>query len=83
MYRLLAGLGVIGALAVVFWLVEGRTGWDSLSEEPRIEAAERFSSEASRIAGKPVTIECDESGEHVGVVQHADGAALVGGDSPT
>ncbi|MGH3136847.1 MAG: hypothetical protein ACRDPV_10195, partial [Gaiellaceae bacterium] len=37
-------------------------------------------SEASRIAGKPVTIECDESGEHVGVVQHADGAAVVGGE---
>jgi hypothetical protein len=79
-YRLLAGLGVIGALALVFWLVEGRTGWDSLSEESRAQAAERFSSEASRIAGKPVTIECDESGEHVGVVQHADGAAVVGGE---
>ena len=79
-YRLLAGLGVIGALALVFWLVEGRTGWDGLADDTRAEATARFSSEASRIAGKPVTIECDESGEHVGVVQHADGAALVGGD---
>jgi hypothetical protein len=27
-----------------------------------------------------VRIECDEAGEHVGIVQHADGAAVVGGD---
>jgi hypothetical protein len=40
----------------------------------------RFSEEASLIAEKPVTIHCDESGDHVGVVQHADGAALVGGE---
>jgi hypothetical protein len=78
--RLLWGLGVIGALALVFWLVEGRTGWDSLSQEERAVAVQRFSSEASLVAGKPVTIRCDEAGEHVGVVQHADGAAVVGGD---
>ncbi len=79
-HRLLAGLGVIGALALVFWLVESRTGWDGLADDTRAEASARFSSEASRIAEKPVTIECDESGAHVGVVQHADGAAVVGGD---
>jgi hypothetical protein len=78
---LLWGLGVIGALALVFWLVEARTGWDSLSPEERAAAAERLSGEASLVAGKPVTIECDEAGEHVGVVQHADGSAIVGGDA--
>lgn len=78
--RFLIGLGLIAALALVFWLVESRTGWDSLSVETRAEAQDRFSSEASRIAGKPVRIRCDESGAFVGAVQHADGVAVVGGE---
>jgi hypothetical protein len=78
--RFLVGLGVIGALALVLWVVESRSGWDSLSEDTRASAEARFSDEASRIAGKPVTVRCDESGRHVGAVQHSDGAAVVGGD---
>jgi hypothetical protein len=78
--RFLVGLGVIAALALVFWFVESRTGWDSLSVETRAEAQDRFSAEASRIAGKPVRIRCDESGAFVGAVQHADGVATVGGE---
>jgi hypothetical protein len=77
--RFLVGLGVIGALALLLWVVESRTGWDSLAADARSRAVARFSAEASRIAGKPVAIECDESGRHVGAVQHADGAAVVGG----
>jgi hypothetical protein len=78
--RLLAGLVLIGALAAVFWFVEGRTGWNGLSEDARATATARFSREASAIAAKPVTIRCDESGSFVGAVQHADGVALVGGN---
>lgn len=78
--RFLVGLGVIGALALVLWFVESRTGWDGLGAETRARAAARFSDEASRIAAKPVTIRCDESGRHVGAVQHADGVATVGGE---
>jgi hypothetical protein len=78
--RFLWGVGIIAALALTFWFVDSRTGWDSLSTETRAEAQERFSAEASRIAGKPVRIRCDESGEYVGAVQHADGIAEVGGD---
>jgi hypothetical protein len=78
--RLLTGLGVVGAVGAVLWVVESRTGWDALDSDTRAEAAARFSEEASRIAAKPVTVQCDESGGHVGVVQHADGAAAVGGD---
>jgi hypothetical protein len=78
--RFLVGLGVIAALATVFWLVESRTGWDALEIEERAEAVALFSNEASRIAEKPVRIRCDESGEYVGAVQHADGVAAVGGD---
>jgi len=76
----LAGLGLIGALALIFWLVETRTGWNGLDADTRAEAAARFSEEASHVAGKPVAIRCDEAGEYVGAVQHADGIALVGGD---
>jgi hypothetical protein len=77
---LLLGVGLIAALAALFWVVEARTGWNGLSDETRAAATERFSAEASRIAGKPVTIRCDESGDYVGAVQHADGVAVVGGD---
>ena len=78
--RLLVGLGVIGAAALVLWLAGRTTGWDSLPADARAEAVRRFSAEASVIAGKPVTIRCDESGTHVGAVQHADGVAVVGGN---
>lgn len=78
--RFVVGLVVIGSLAVIVWLVESRTGWNGLAAETRVEAAERFSDEASRIAEKPVTIRCDEGGDYVGAVQHADGVAIVGGD---
>ena len=78
--RFLVGAGLIGALALVLWLVEVNSGWDSLSTESRSEGEVRFSAEASRIAGKPVTIRCDESGRYVGAVQHSDGVAIVGGD---
>ena len=78
--RFLWGVGIIAALALTFWVVDRNTGWDSLSSATRVEAQERFSEEASRIAEKPVRIRCDESGEYVGAVQHADGVAQVGGD---
>jgi hypothetical protein len=78
--RFIAGLGLIAALALVFWVVESRTGWNGLDESARAEAAARFSQEASRLAEKPVTIRCDDSGDYVGAVQHADGVAVVGGD---
>jgi hypothetical protein len=77
---LLAGLGVIAVLALTAWFVESRTGWDSLSADTREQAQARFSTEASRVAGHSVEIRCDESGEYVGAVQHADGVAAVGGN---
>jgi hypothetical protein len=77
---LLVGLGVIAALALTTWVVESRTGWDAVDADARAAAEARFSAEGSRIAGHKVTIDCDESGEHVGAVQHADGIAEVGGN---
>jgi hypothetical protein len=75
----LAGLAAMGVLALVVWVVEGRGGWDSLAADTRAAATARFSTEAARIAGHPVTIRCDESGEYVGAVQHSDGVAAIGG----
>jgi hypothetical protein len=78
--RFLTGVAIVAGLGFAVWFAEARTGWNSVSGEERIAAVERFSEEASRIAGKPVTIGCDESRDYVGFVQHADGVALVGGD---
>ena len=79
--RFLTGLAVAAALGALVWLVETQTGWDGLDDRERAAAVARFSQEASRIAGKPVEIRCDEAGERVGVVQHADGVAIVGGST--
>jgi len=75
---LLVGLGVIAALAAVV-LIAGPRGWDGLDDEQKAQATARFSTEASRIVGRPVEIRCDESGRIVGAVQHSDGVAEVGG----
>ena len=79
MRGLLAGLGVIVALAALAWFVDSRSGWGGLDDRTQAAAEERFSAEASRIAGRPVDVRCDESGERVGFVQHTDGVAEVGG----
>jgi hypothetical protein len=78
--RFLVGLAVIGGAALVLWLADRDAGWDGVPDDARAAATRRFSAEASKIAGKPVTIRCDESGRHVGAVQHADGVAIVGGN---
>ena len=78
--RLLAGVGVIAALAGVAWLSVDRGGWEGLNSDTRAAATVRFSAEGSRIVGRPVEIRCDEGGDYVGAVQHADGVAAIGGD---
>ena len=78
--RLLSGLALIAALVAVVVVVEMRSGWNGVDDEAKREATARFSAEASRIVGRPVQIRCDEAGEHVGAVQHADGVAEVGGE---
>jgi hypothetical protein len=77
--RLLVGVGFIAVLAAVVWFA-GNRGWDGLDSATRAAATARFSAEASRIVGRQVEIRCDEAGEYVGAVQHADGVAEIGGD---
>jgi hypothetical protein len=76
--RLLVGIAVLAALGAVVWAA-GNRGWEALDAEARATATKRFSDEASRIVGRPVEVRCDEAGEFVGAVQHAEGAAIVGG----
>jgi hypothetical protein len=78
--QFVVGVGVIAALAAAAWYIDSRRGWSGLDDEKQTQAEERFSAEASRVAGHSVTIRCDESGQRVGFVQHSDGVALIGGD---
>jgi hypothetical protein len=75
---LVEAAAVLVAVAGLYLLLE-RPGWDDLGGDAQRSAEARMSLEASRVAGKPVRIECDTSGRHVGAVRHADGIAIVGG----
>lgn len=79
--QLAVGLCVVAALAAVVWFVDSRSGWNGVGGGDRVRTTARLSTEASRIAGHPVSIRCDDSGAYVGAVQHADGVAVVGGDT--
>ena len=78
--RFAVGVAVIGALVGAVWILDGSTGWSSVSGERRAEAVARFSAEASLVAEKPVSIRCDEARDYVGAVQHTDGVATLGGE---
>lgn len=71
-------LGLLAALGLLLAVTRGG-GWDDLSAEERAATEARLSAEASRIAGHPARVHCDVKGENVGIVQHADGLAEVGG----
>ena len=73
------GLVVLAVLAVVLFVLLPDRGWDDLGDDERARTETLLSSEAARIAGHPVSVRCDAEGRAVGVVQHADGIAEVGG----
>jgi hypothetical protein len=80
--RLLArleGVAVFGALAFVLFVLVPDRGWDGLDKADQAKTEALLSSEAARIAGHAAVVHCDARGEAVGVVQHADGIAEVGG----
>ena len=74
-------LVAIAIVAAILFYASRPHGWNAVSEANRARAEAVFSSAASRIAGHPARVVCDTAGEHVGVVQEADGAAQVGGDT--
>lgn len=69
----------LAALGVVVFLLVRPAGWEALPAAERARAEQVFSRQASIIAGKQVTVECDTAGAHTGVINDAAGAALVGG----
>ena len=71
-----AGLAIV---AVILYFAARPSGWDAVSSANQAKAEAVFSREASLIAGHEAEVTCDTSGQHVGIVQDADGSAEVGG----
>jgi hypothetical protein len=70
----------VAIVAGVLYYASRPHGWNAVSSADQARAEAAFSREATLIAGHPTRITCDTSGEHVGFVQDADGAASVGGN---
>jgi hypothetical protein len=73
----LATLAIVGG--ILYWASRPH-GWDAVSAADQARAEALFSREAGKIAGHPVQVRCDTSGNYVGVVHDADGLAYVGGN---
>ena len=80
--RLLArleGAAVVAAAAVLLFVLLPDRGWSGLDSAERLRTEELLSRLAGQIARHDVDVRCDAEGEAVGVVQHAEGIAEVGG----
>jgi hypothetical protein len=77
--RLELGAAVAAVLTVLVFVLLPEGGWSSLDASEQARTERRLSTEAARIAGHRADVRCDARGEAVGVVQHADGIAEVGG----
>jgi hypothetical protein len=78
-WSLWEGLAVLGVVAVLLFVFAPDRGWSTLSAEEQARTEARLSAEAARIAGHRAVVTCDAKGEAVGVVQHSEGLAEVGG----
>jgi hypothetical protein len=78
-WRPLEAVAVLAVAAVALFLILDEGGWRDLSAGERARTEALLSREAGRIAGKEARVRCDAEGRAVGVVQHADGIAEVGG----
>ena len=76
---LVEAAAVVGAAGVILFVLLPDRGWDGLESTERLRTERLLSQEAAEIAGHAVDVRCDARGEAVGVVQHADGVAEVGG----
>jgi hypothetical protein len=57
--------------------VDRNAGWPSVSSANQAKAEQRFTAEAGRIAGDPVTVECDDGYAFTGVGSDAAGVAFI------
>jgi hypothetical protein len=76
---LLEGAAVVAAAAVILFVLVPDRGWSGLDSTEQLRTERLLSQEAAEIAGHEVDVRCDARGEAVGIVQHADGVAEVGG----
>ena len=65
------------ALFAYAYRVDREAGWPSVSAAEKARAERRYTAEASRIAGKPVTVRCDDSYAFTGVGSDAAGIAFI------
>ncbi|HJU47233.1 MAG TPA: hypothetical protein VJ689_03810 [Gaiellaceae bacterium] len=77
--RLVTAVVAVAAVAlfVLAFRIERESTWHALSAETRQEVTERLSREASRIAGRQVTVRCDEDYRFTGVGSDALGVAFI------
>ena len=57
--------------------VDRNAGWPSVGKADRVRAEQLFTAEAARIAGQPVTVQCDDSYSFTGVGSDAAGVAFI------
>jgi hypothetical protein len=72
-------LVAVAIVAGILFYASRPHGWDAVSKGDRARTEAVFSKEATQIAGHSAAVRCDSSGEHVGIVQDAEGSAQVGG----
>ena len=69
------------AALLVLFVLAARTDrehtWAGLSEKSRARAEQRFTTEATRIAGRHVTVLCDDSYQYTGIGSDALGVAFI------
>jgi hypothetical protein len=75
----LEGAAVVAVAGVILFVLLPDRGWSGLDSADQLRTERLLSREAAEIAGHDVEVHCDARGEAVGIVQHADGLAEVGG----
>ncbi len=73
-------VAVVAVVAGILFYASRPRGWDAVGSEARAQTESVLSREATLVAGHAATVGCDTSGEYVGFVNEADGAAFIGGD---
>lgn len=74
---LAVGIALAATLFVVALRVDTRDTWSSLMSQERARAEQRFTREAAAIAGRPVTVRCDDGYAFTGAGSDAAGVAFI------
>lgn len=74
---LAVGVALAAALFVIALRVDTQNSWSSLTAAERARAEQRLTREAVAIAGRPVTVRCDDGYAFTGVGSDAAGVAFI------